>query len=91
MEDFSKIKIELNNINNDQVSLSYKWSSGTYKSTLYNTELLIEPIIFKNDLISFDPKYGTNEHLEFNFIPVFIAHPNPPAQVISHIINRLQF
>lgn len=84
MEDFSKFKIGLSNINEDQINLSYKWLSGTYKPSLYNTELLIEPIMFQNDLTSFDPKYGTNGHLEFNFIPIFIAHPNPPAQVISH-------
>lgn len=91
MEDFSKFKIELNNVNKDRVNLSYIWSSGPYKSSIYNAELLIEPIIFKDDLILFDPKYGTNGHLEFNFIPIFIAHPNPPAQVISQIIHQLKF
>lgn len=48
---------------------------------MYDTELLIKLKVFKDGLISFDPKYGMNEHLEFNFTPIFIAHPNPPAQV----------
>jgi len=87
MKDFSKIQIELNNINKDGMKLNYIWSSGIYKSPLYDIELLLEPRTFKDDLISFDPKYGTNEHLEFKFIPIFIAHPNPPAQVNFNIIN----
>lgn len=79
--DFSKIKIELNNIE-DEVKFSYTWSNGIYRSILYNTELLLETKTFKDDLISFDLKYGTSEYLEFNFIPIFIAHQNPPVQVI---------
>lgn len=82
------MQIELNNINKDDIQLSYKWSIKINKSPLNITELLIEPIELKNDLISFDPKYGINGHLEFNFEPIFIAHPNPPAQVNFHnIIN----
>lgn len=81
MEDFSKIKIEFNDINTDAVKLSYNWSSGIHNRLLYHAELLLEPKIFHDHLISFDPKYGTDDHLEFNFIPIFIAHPNPPAQV----------
>jgi len=56
---------------------------------MYNTELLMKFEVFKNGLISFDPKYGKNDYLEFNFIPIFIAHPNPPAQVnFKNIINN---
>jgi len=81
MDNFSKMQIELNTINKDEANLSYKWSIGVYKTLFYNTELLIEPKTFKDGLISFDPKYGTTEQLEFNFLPIYIAHPNPPAQV----------
>lgn len=70
------------------MKFSYIWSSGIYKSVLYNTELLLEPKTYKDDLISFDLKYGSSEYLEFNFIPIFIAHPNPPAQVI-YFVNIL--
>ncbi|XP_025195925.1 LOW QUALITY PROTEIN: uncharacterized protein LOC112595057 [Melanaphis sacchari] len=80
MNNFSKIQIELNTITKDEINLNYKWSIGFYKSLLYNTELLIKPKTFKDGLISFDPKYGTADQLEFNFLPVFIAHHNPPAQ-----------
>ncbi|XP_026809873.1 uncharacterized protein LOC113551681 [Rhopalosiphum maidis] len=80
MDNFSKIKIELNTISKEEINLSYKWSIGFYKSLLYNTELLIEPKTSKDGLISFDPKYGTTEQLEFKFLPIFIAHHNPPAQ-----------
>lgn len=87
MEKFSKVQIETNAINKE-VELSYKWSTGIYKSSMYDTELLIKLKVFKDGLISFDPKYGMNEHLEFNFTPIFIAHPNPPAQVNpQNIIN----
>lgn len=81
MNDFSTIQVEVNNIKKDELNLSYKWSFGMNNTTLYNTELLLKSNGFNDGLISFDPKYGTNEHLEFNFIPIFIAHPNPPAQV----------
>lgn len=87
MQDFSNIQVKFNNIQEDDVKLSYNWSSGIYNSPLYNIELLLESRKFNDDLISFDPKYGTNRHLEFNFIPIFIAHPNPQAQVSSNIIN----
>jgi len=81
MDNFSKMQIELNTLSKDEVSFSYKWSIGVYKSLFYNAELLIEPKTFKDGLISFDPKHGITEQLEFNFLPIFIAHPNPPAQV----------
>lgn len=81
MEDFSKIKIEFNDFNTNAVKLSYNWSSGIHNRLLYNAELLLEPKVLNDHLISFDPKYGTDDCLEFNFLPVFIAHPNPPAQV----------
>lgn len=86
MDNFSKIQIELNAISKEEINLSYKWSIGVYKSLLYYTELLIEPKTFKDGLISFDPKYGTTEQLEFKFVPIFIAHHNPPAQVHYTII-----
>lgn len=78
------MQIELNNINEDKIKLSYEWSIEINKLPLYKNQLLIEATDLKNDLISFDPKYGINGHLEFNFIPIFIAHPNPPAQVNFH-------
>jgi len=81
MGSFSKMQIELNTIDKEEANLSYKWSIGFYKTLFYNTELVIEPTTFKDGLISFDPKYGTTDQLEFNFVPIFIAHPNPPAQV----------
>lgn len=81
MEKFSKMQIELNTVGKDEGNCSYTWSIGGYKSLLYKTELLIEPKTFKDGLISFDPKYGKTEQLEFIFLPIFIAHPNPPAQV----------
>jgi len=87
MDNFSKMQIELNTINKDGANLSYKWSIGVYKTLFYNTEFLIEPKTFKDGLISFNPKYGTTEQLEFNFLPIFIAHPNPPAQVHYDIIS----
>jgi len=87
MDNFSKMQIELNTISKEAANLSYKWSFGVYKTLFYNTELLIEPKMFKDGLISFDPKYGTTEQLEFKFIPIFIAHPNPPAQVRYDIIS----
>lgn len=87
MDNFSQIQIELNTINKDRANLSYTWSIGVYKTLFYNTKLLIEPKTFKDGLISFDPKYGTTEQLEFNFLPIFIAHPNPPAQVYYDIIS----
>lgn len=88
MGNFSKMQVALNNINKNETKLSYKWSVEINKTPIYNTELLIEPKELKNDLISFDPKYGIDGHLEFNFIPIFIAHPNPPVQVNFHnIVN----
>lgn len=85
-EDFSTIQIELANIiNKEEVALNYKWSN---KSLSYDIELLLESKTFNNNLISFDSNYGTNGHLEFNFIPIFIAHPNPPAQVSSDNIKN---
>lgn len=86
MNDFSKIQVELNNLKSDELDLSYKWSMGIYNTTLYNTELLLKSKGFNDGLILFDSKYETNEHLEFNFIPIFIAHPHPPAQVTYDII-----
>ncbi|VVC36257.1 Immunoglobulin-like fold [Cinara cedri] len=81
MENFSNIQIKLNNIvNTEEVKLNYKWSNVICKTLSYDTELLLESKTFNGNLISFDTKYGTNGHLEFNFIPIFIAHPNPPAQ-----------
>lgn len=84
MKDFSTIKIESNNINKEGFNLSYTWSNRIYKLPMYNIELLVQFDGFKNGLISFDQKYGTNDYLEFNFIPIFIAHPNPPAQVNNY-------
>lgn len=81
MNDFSKLHVEFNNIKSDELDLSYTWSFGMNNTTLYNAELLLKSKGFNDGLISFDSKYGTNEHLEFNFIPIFIAHLNPPAQV----------
>lgn len=76
------MQIKVKKLNNNKVKLGYKWSHGIYKSPLYyNTEFLLETDTFEDNLISFDPKYGMNECLEFNFIPIFIAHQNPPAQV----------
>lgn len=72
--------MELNNIKKDKLNLSYKWTLGM-NNTSYNTELLLKSNGFYDGLISFDSKYGRNEYFEFNFIPIFIAHPNPPAQV----------
>lgn len=86
MEDFSTFQIELGNIiNKEEVALNYKWSN---KSLSYDTELLLESKTFDNNLIPFDSNCGTNEHLEFNFLPIFIAHPNPPAQVSSYNIKN---
>lgn len=84
MEDFSQIQIELKNIDDDEVKLNYKFSTGIYELPLYHTELILETEGFKDGLIPFDPKYGLNEQLEFNFMPIFIAHQNPPAQVNFH-------
>lgn len=81
MDDFFKVQIETNNINNEDIKLSYRWSIGAYNYPMYNTKLLIELNEFKGGLISFDPKYGTDGQLEFNFRPIFIADSNPPAQV----------
>jgi len=81
------MQIELNTVDKDEANLNYKWSIGVYKTLFYNTELLIETKTFTDGLISFDPKYGTTEQLEFNFLPIYIAHPNPPAQVHSDIIS----
>jgi len=74
--------MKLNSANNG-VALSYYWSSGVSNSPLCGVELLFESRTF--DLISFDQKYGTNGHLEFNFTPTFVAHPNPPAQVSDRV------
>lgn len=90
IEDFSNIKIEFNNIiNEEEVKLNYKWSYVINKSLSYDTELLLNSKTFNDNLISFDTNYGTNGHLEFNFIPIFVAHPNPPAQVSFYNIKKL--